>query len=373
MELKIVNSRPKYRPVRLADPPPLGYLHIAAAVEPPAGRAPLPGSSAQKAALLSRLTALTGELQDIDEVVRATVYTAVVVPPPSGYAKPAGHPARYDVAVLVETTSPETIAAAQGSGPCKETRDVLHEASADQRPGLLHAHSPSLEGQQLAAGPGSCPRARRRHFSGEERMASYLRSGPGTARRYCGPSRTCSGPSSLLGNPLPSLGVTVDVEIRRAALGDLAHVVRLLVQLAPDWSSSGPVAAVTSREEDVWKDILSQDQRIVLVADARGPLVGIADLVLVTSLLDGAVPHAVLDNLVVDKDVRGNGIGRSLIAAAGAVARNLGCCRLELLSSKGLDQAHAFYRAVGFKPTAEGFRQDLTELSRDLRTPPGRP
>jgi hypothetical protein len=132
MELKIVNPRPKYRPPRLVEPPPMGYLHVAAAVEPPAGRSPLPGRSARKAALLSRLTSLATELEDVDEVVRATVYRAVVVPPPGGYAKQAAaHPARYDVVVLVETTSPGTIAAAQGSGPCKEILDALHEASSD--------------------------------------------------------------------------------------------------------------------------------------------------------------------------------------------------------------------------------------------------
>lgn len=132
MELKIVNPNPKYRPVTLAEPPSRGYLHIAAAVEPPTGRAPRPGKSPRKEALLRRLTSLARELEDVEEVERATVYRAVLVPPPGGYARSsARHPARYDVAVLIETTLPETIAAAQGSGPCKEILDALHEASTD--------------------------------------------------------------------------------------------------------------------------------------------------------------------------------------------------------------------------------------------------
>jgi GNAT superfamily N-acetyltransferase len=97
-------------------------------------------------------------------------------------------------------------------------------------------------------------------------------------------------------------------------------------------------------------------------------VVGIADLVLVRSLLDGAVPHAVLDNLVVDARSRGKGIGRSLIAGARTAARDAGCCRLEFLSSKGLNQAHAFYRAVGFEAVAEGFRADLTATPNHRRS-----
>jgi hypothetical protein len=47
MDLKIVNPRPKYGRVRLIEPPGLGYIHVSAAVEPPA-RGPLPGRSAAK-------------------------------------------------------------------------------------------------------------------------------------------------------------------------------------------------------------------------------------------------------------------------------------------------------------------------------------
>jgi ribosomal protein S18 acetylase RimI-like enzyme len=81
--------------------------------------------------------------------------------------------------------------------------------------------------------------------------------------------------------------------------------------------------------------------------------------VVVSSLLDGAVPHAVLDNLVVDARNRRKGIGRSLISSARTAARDAGCCRLEFLSSKTLNQAHAFYRAVGLEAVAEGFHADL--------------
>lgn len=108
MDLRIVNPQPKYPPVKLLEPPPLGYIHVAAAVRPPAGRIPRLGRSAERTALISRLKPLARQLADMDTVVKATVYEAVLMPPPAGYARHiAMHPARYDVVVLVETKAVE--------------------------------------------------------------------------------------------------------------------------------------------------------------------------------------------------------------------------------------------------------------------------
>lgn len=60
--------------------------------------------------------------------------------------------------------------------------------------------------------------------------------------------------------------------------------------------------------------MLVEDRRVVLVAEGSGGVVGVADVVVVASLLDGGVPHAILDNLVVDVSHRGHGIGRALIS-----------------------------------------------------------
>jgi GNAT superfamily N-acetyltransferase len=87
----------------------------------------------------------------------------------------------------------------------------------------------------------------------------------------------------------------------------------------------------------------------------------LAHMLVIASLLDGGVPHAVLDNLVVDAPYRGRGIGRMLAHGVRRAARDAGCGRVELLSSKELSTAHTFYRSVGFKAAAEGFRADLTD------------
>jgi GNAT superfamily N-acetyltransferase len=153
--------------------------------------------------------------------------------------------------------------------------------------------------------------------------------------------------------------MAIEVSVRRAARADLAGVVRLSAQLAPTWTTGQAVPAATNRENQVWESMVVDERRVVLVAEHGGGVIGLADLVVVTSLLDGAAPHGLLDTMVVDAVHRGQGVGTMLIRAVRAAAQQVGCCRLELLSSKERGRAHAFYQAAGFARTAEGFRADL--------------
>jgi hypothetical protein len=125
MDPTIVNAKPRYRPPTLVDPPGFGYLLLSAEVDPPTGPRPFPGSSDTKAALLGRLKSAAVELAQADAVDRATVYRTVLAPPPTGYARNAEHPARYDVIVLVETTSPGEVSAVEASERYTELRKEL--------------------------------------------------------------------------------------------------------------------------------------------------------------------------------------------------------------------------------------------------------
>jgi hypothetical protein len=131
MKLRIVNPKSKYGRAALVEPAPLGYIHVAAAVEPPS-RGPLPGRSESKAALLANLKTLARQLERMETVRKATVYRGILLPPTSGYAKRiATHPARYDVVVLIETTSPETIEEVQRAEPYKLLIEAVSEAARD--------------------------------------------------------------------------------------------------------------------------------------------------------------------------------------------------------------------------------------------------
>lgn len=146
MRPEIVNPRPKYSRVPLIEPPQSGYIHIAAAVEPPRQPGPpFPGRSARRQALLARLTSLATQLEHLDTVRTATVYRAAVIPPAGRETKArARHVPRYDVAVLIETASPEVIREVQATETYKLLTEAVTDSAADTH--VLNAHSPKRVG-----------------------------------------------------------------------------------------------------------------------------------------------------------------------------------------------------------------------------------
>jgi hypothetical protein len=131
MDLQLVNPQAKYPKVTLLQPPPLGYIHVAATVGPPPGRTPFPGRSPQKATLLNRLGSLARELERLAIIERATVYRAILFAPPAGAASQAPRLARYDVVVLIETTSPQVLGEVQATEPYKVLAAAVTEAATD--------------------------------------------------------------------------------------------------------------------------------------------------------------------------------------------------------------------------------------------------
>lgn len=137
--LTIVNPRAEYRPVALTEPPKTGYLLLGAVVAGQWGRTPFPRGGQHKTALLANLKQCAVELARLDQVTRATVYRAVLVPPVRGATlRMATRPARYDVVVLVETADLDSIQAVESSPAFRTLYQAL--GSAAQETFLMRAH-----------------------------------------------------------------------------------------------------------------------------------------------------------------------------------------------------------------------------------------
>jgi hypothetical protein len=133
MELTIVNPHPKYPRVGLIEPPPTGYLLLAAVVEPTVGRTPFPRGGSRKTALLAELKALAAGLEQLGTVTKATVYRAALIPPPGSDARwLAARPARYDVVTLVETTTVEAAGDVAASPEYRKLHDAVAAAAREQ-------------------------------------------------------------------------------------------------------------------------------------------------------------------------------------------------------------------------------------------------
>lgn len=90
-----------YPKPRFRDPSPSGYLYLGLSIDPPHG--PFVRSSSERDDALDRCAKWAEHLRARPDVVRARVFEAVFMPP----LKQAP---RYDVVMLVQTTTPESTA-----------------------------------------------------------------------------------------------------------------------------------------------------------------------------------------------------------------------------------------------------------------------
>ena len=110
------------------------------------------------------------------------------------------------------------------------------------------------------------------------------------------------------------------------------------------------------KAEAAFTSISAQSGHSLLVIEDEGEIIGTLVLLVVPNITHDAAPWAILENFVVDADRRGQHVGRELLAAAVTRARAAGCYKVQLLSNNARADAHRFYGAFGFKPSAQGFR-----------------
>jgi GNAT superfamily N-acetyltransferase len=127
-----------------------------------------------------------------------------------------------------------------------------------------------------------------------------------------------------------------DSEIRPAEEGDAERVALLSFELG------------YPAPPNVMRDRLAAARRdpaqAVLVAGR--PAMAFLHLRVVESLTSPRETE--IEALVVDESARGRGLGRALVAAAIAVARERGCARVRVRSQLFRERAHAFYARLGF-------------------------
>ncbi|MEQ9333630.1 GNAT family N-acetyltransferase [Thalassobaculum sp.] len=139
------------------------------------------------------------------------------------------------------------------------------------------------------------------------------------------------------------------IELRPAEAGDVATLLELIRRLAEAQDAAG---YVQSTPEDLLRDGFGPAPRFhALLAEAVDPAsrrretVGLALYYFTYSTWAGR-PNLYIEDLYVDPDRQGAGIGRRLMAALAGKAVEAGCARLEL-AVKTDNRARAFYERLG--------------------------
>ena len=135
---------------------------------------------------------------------------------------------------------------------------------------------------------------------------------------------------------------------RTAGPADLDAVLGLYRQLHP----GDPVLDDASARA-AFDAILSTPGLDLFGLDRDGRVVATTYLNVIANLTRSAAPYAVIENVVVDAELRGTGIGKQVMAATLDVAWARGCYKAMLLTGSRDPATHAFYRACGFSGDAK--------------------
>jgi GNAT superfamily N-acetyltransferase len=80
-----------------------------------------------------------------------------------------------------------------------------------------------------------------------------------------------------------------------------------------------------------------------------GPVVGTYALLIMHNLAHQGTPSAIVEDVVVNAERQGQGLGQQMMQHAQQQARLAGCYKLVLSSNQKRERAHAFYESLGFQ------------------------
>jgi ribosomal protein S18 acetylase RimI-like enzyme len=132
------------------------------------------------------------------------------------------------------------------------------------------------------------------------------------------------------------------IPIRPADPGDAAAIARLLHDFNTEYSDPSPGVAVLT---EIGRKMLAAGEMAVLLA-GKGPD-GLSLFRFRTSPWTG-LPEAYLQELYVVPELRGQGIGRALLEATMADARDAGATGIDLNTGATDTAARALYESCGF-------------------------
>lgn len=140
--------------------------------------------------------------------------------------------------------------------------------------------------------------------------------------------------------------------IRRASAGDIAQISALLYQVHGVHANARPDIFVPGKKKysnAELANIFSNDNKPVFVADENGKTLGYAFCVFKTPSIPFMQPVKTLyiDDLCVDENCRGGGIGKKLFEFVKDFAKQSGCYNLTLNVWECNPGAKAFYESCG--------------------------
>lgn len=157
-------------------------------------------------------------------------------------------------------------------------------------------------------------------------------------------------------SPRPAVRPTAGLVFRPAVAADLPRVVELI---ADDAIARARTGEVGPEHEAAFAAIDADPNNALVVVERDGEVVGTMQLTVVPGISRGGASRLLVEAVRVDRRLRGQGVGRAMMAWAHAWGVARGCALAQLTSDKRRTDAHRFYRSLGYEQSHEGFKRPL--------------
>ncbi len=146
-----------------------------------------------------------------------------------------------------------------------------------------------------------------------------------------------------------------NIRIRKAGKKDINEILNLLYQLQrPRPKTSAESLAFRKRIQQY----LGEKDKRILVDEQNSKVVGLVSMMFLPRL-NRTKLELYIPELVVSEDHRGLGIGKSLIESCINIAKKKKCFRIRLESGNQREDAHRFYKKIGFEQSALSYTMTI--------------
>lgn len=145
------------------------------------------------------------------------------------------------------------------------------------------------------------------------------------------------------------------VEFRTAGRYDLEAIVSLLTHDPLGQTREDPSES-WGHYQSAFDAIDNDPNNQILVAVEGSKVTGCLQLTFIPGLTYTGGTRAQIEGVRIAETSRGSGLGRQLIEHAIQIAKDSGAVLVQLTSDKRRPEALAFYEALGFKASHEGFK-----------------
>lgn len=150
-----------------------------------------------------------------------------------------------------------------------------------------------------------------------------------------------------------------DLTIRDAVPADIPTILQLSHAGDARGADTPPLDPATlsdPRHRAAFDEIAADANQRLVVAERNDEVVGTLQISFIPGLPRFGMKRAMLENVHIRADQRGNGLGSEMVLWAIGQARDAGCGMVQLTSNKVRLDAHRFYGKLGFTASHEGFK-----------------